>query len=193
MPFNVAVIYGSVRTHRKGIRVARFLVKKLEERGHNVTFVDPLEYKLPFLDKMYKEFEPGTAPEIMEKLSKILAGADGFVFVSAEYNHSVPAALKNLIDHFQKEYFFKPAAIASYSSGAFGGTRAAIHLRSILGELGMVSTPSFFTVPKIEGAFGEEGEPADKEAQERRVKKFLDEFEWYLAALKEPRKTGTPY
>jgi len=56
MGFNIAVIYGSVRTSRQGIKGARFLVKKLEERGHNVTLIDPMEYKLPLLDKMYKEY-----------------------------------------------------------------------------------------------------------------------------------------
>ena len=102
MGLNTAVIYGSVRRERQGIKAARFVVAKLEERGHAVTLVDPLEYELPLLDLRYSEFEKGQAPEAMERVSQILSGADGFVIVSAEYNNSEPAALKNLLDHFQR-------------------------------------------------------------------------------------------
>ncbi len=88
MNLNTAVIYGSVRGERRqGIKAARFLVSKLEERGHAVTLVDPLEYELPLLDLMYKEFEQGQAPEAMEKVGQILRNSDGFIVVSAEYNH----------------------------------------------------------------------------------------------------------
>ena len=59
MDLKVAVIYGSVRTDRQGIKAAKYLHAKLLERGYQVDFIDPLEYKLPFLDKMYKEYEPG--------------------------------------------------------------------------------------------------------------------------------------
>ena len=106
MSFKIAVLYGSTRTERIGIRGALFLVKQLKERNFSPSLVDAMEYKLPFLDKMYKEFNKGEAPIEMEKIHKILDEADGFIIVSGEYNHSVPPALKNLLDHFQREYFF---------------------------------------------------------------------------------------
>ena len=180
---NTAVIYGSVRRDRQGIKAARFVVRQLEERGHVVTLVDPLEHQLPLLDLMYKEYEPGKAPEAMETVGEILKTADGFVIVSAEYNHSVPAALKNLLDHFQSEYLYKPSAIVTYSAGPFGGVRALINMRAILAELGTPSIPSAFPVPRIQDAFDDDGNPLDRTYDEWIVK-FLDEFEWYANALK---------
>lgn len=188
-PINTAVIYGSVRTERRGIRVARFITRQLEQRGHEVTLVDPLDYPLPMLDKMYNEYGEGEAPQAMEAVAEILRNADGFVIVSAEYNHAEPPALKNLLDHYQKEYLYKPSAIVSYSKGPFGGVRAMIALRSILAELGTPSIPSAFPVSKVGSAFDEEGN-AVEEAYERRVVKFLDEYEWYAHALRQARAAG---
>jgi NAD(P)H-dependent FMN reductase len=62
----------------------------------------------------------------MARIAEILKAADGFVIVSAEYNHSIPAALKNILDYFQSEYLYKPSAIVTYSAGPFGGVRASI-------------------------------------------------------------------
>ena len=192
MVLKIAVIYGSVRSQRQGIKAARFIVKKLKERNHEVTLVDPLEYNLPLLDKRYSDYEKGKAPEVMEKVEKIMDNADGFVIVSGEYNHGIPPALKNILDHYYKEYFFKPAAIATYSGGPFGGVRAGIEMRAILGELGMVSTHTMFPIPIVQDAFDEDGNAINK-AYDDGIKKFLDEFEWYCNALKEARKKGLPY
>ena len=182
----IAVIYGSARQARQGIKLARFMVRKLEHRGHDVSLVDTQEHQLPFLDQMYKEFEPGTAIPAMAAVGKILAAADGFVIVSAEYNHSIPAALKNLLDHYQSEYLYKPSGMVTYSAGPFGGVRALVNLRAILAELGTPTIPSSFPVSQIYKAFDEEGNPLDQ-AYDERVIKFLDEFEWYTHALKHAR------
>ena len=192
MTFNIPVLYGSVRSERQGIKAARFMVKKLEERGHEVTLLDPVEYKLPFLDKMYKEYQPGTAPEPLETIASIINDADGFLLVSGEYNHAVPPTLKNILDHFQREYSFKPSAIATYSAGPFGGVRAAVHLRDIMAELGAPSISTAFPISTVQESFDDNGNPVD-EAYDRRIKRFLDEFEWYLRAFKNERLKGTPY
>ena len=191
MKFNIAVIYGSVRTNRQGIKGALFLVEQLKKRGHDVTLIDTQEADLPMLDKMYKEYDKGTAPESLEKVATQLNHADGFVVVSGEYNHSITPALKNLLDHYQGEYLFKPSAIATYSAGPFGGARASVHLRAIVGELGMPSIPSMFAMSAVQKSFDEEGNAID-EAYNRRVKRFLEEFEWYLAAFYNQRQQGTP-
>ena len=190
MSLNTAIIYGSARRARQGIKAARFIVRKLEERNHAVTLVDTLEYELPILDLMYKEYDAGKAPETMETVGQILAAADGFVIVSAEYNHSVPAALKNLLDHYQSEYLYKPSAIVTYSAGPFGGVRALINLRAILAELGTPSIPSAFPVSQVQNAFDDDGVPLER-AYDDRVVKFLDEFEWYANAMKCARDRET--
>lgn len=188
----ISLIYGSVRGNRQGIKAARYLEKKLRERAIKVHFIDPLDFDLPLLDKMYKEYEHGSAPAPMEKLAKLFIDSDGFLLVTGEYNHSIPPALKNLLDHFQREYFFKPSAIASYSAGSFGGVRAAVQLRVITGELGMPSIPTMLAFPRIGKLFDEDLIPANQRF-ETSAARFLDEFTWYLKAFKNQRKEGIPY
>lgn len=187
MKLNLLVLYGSVRSERQGIKAARFVTETCRKRGHEVFLVDPLEFRLPLLDRMYKEYPPGGAPEPLECLAERVRAADAYVIVSGEYNHTVPPALANLLDHFLKEYFYKPSAIVCYSAGSFGGVRAAIALRAMLGELGMSSIPSIFPVPTVQNAFRDDGTPID-EAYHQRIVKFLDELEWYARALKTARE-----
>jgi NAD(P)H-dependent FMN reductase len=192
MALDLLVIYGSVRSARQGIRAAKFIRDACVARGHRTTLVDPAVDRLPLLDKMYKEYAPGQAPEVLERLAGLIKGADGFIIVSGEYNHSIPPALSNLLDHFLEEYFWRPSAIVCYSAGPFGGVRAAMQLRAMLCELGTPSIPSLLPVPQVQAAFDEEGRPPD-ESFPRRAARFLDELEWYAKALKAARQSGVPY
>jgi NAD(P)H-dependent FMN reductase len=192
MDLTVSIIYGSVRTERQGIKVARYLEQNVKEREVKIHFIDPMEYTLPLLNKKYKEFESGSAPETMVKLSGILEESDGFLIVTGEYNHGLPPALKNLLDHFQKEYYFKPSGIACYSAGPFGGVRAAVHLRAVVAELGMPAISSMLPFPQIGELFDENLSPK-KPITEKSTKRFLDEFIWYMKAFKRQRNEGLPY
>ena len=100
--------------------------------------------------------------------------------------------MKNTLDYLLEEYFFKPSAIVSYSAGPFGGVLAGNHLRQVLAEMGSPAIPSQLPISKVQDVFGENGELLD-ENYDRRVKRFLDEFEWYVNAFSEQRKKGTPY
>lgn len=191
MPLCLPVLYGSVRTERQGISLARHVADVLRKRGHDAPLIDPIERRLPLLDRMYKEYK-GDAPPVLEEIAEIYRAADGFVIVSGEYNHGVPPALKNLLDHFLEEYYWRPSAIVSYSAGSFGGVRAAMQLRMTLGELGMPSIPSTFPVPAIGKAFGQDGRPTDEKFS-KRFDRFAGELEWYAEALKAKRAEGTPY
>ena len=157
-----------------------------------MTLLDPLEIPLPLLDKMYKEYPKGGAPEPLERIATLIRAADGVVVVTGEYNHGAPPALVNLLDHFLEEWFWRPSAIVSYSAGSFGGVRAASHLRDTLAELGMPAIPSSFPVPTVQNAFDEDGTPRDP-AWDRRVVRFLDELEWYARAFAAERAKGVPY
>jgi NAD(P)H-dependent FMN reductase len=187
------VILGSVRRDRQGIKAARYIIGKLEARGDEPVLVDPCEKELPLLDRMYKEHPKGKAPPVLEELADLFRRADGFVIVSAEYNQSVPPALKNLLDHFLEEYFWRPSAIVSYSAGRFGGVRAAVALRTILAEMGMPSVPSVLAIPNIGSALKDDGSSSE-EWIDKAAARLLDEFAWYARALKAQREAeGTPY
>jgi len=192
MQLKLVVLLGTVRSDRQGIKAARYVERALLARGHDVSLVDPLVVRLPLLDRMYKEYDKGQAPEALESLAALYRAADAFVIVSGEYNHSIPPALSNLLDHFLEEYFFRPSAIVCYSAGAFGGVRAAMQLRAMLCELGMPSISSLFPIPVIGDAFDEQGAAKDP-AMGRRFARFAAELEWYAEALHVQRLKGVPY
>ena len=112
--------------------------------------------------------------------------------VTPQYNHSTSAAMKNTLDYFLEEYFFKPSAIVSYSAGGFGGVNAAQHLLLIFAELGAPSISSSFAISRVMEAFDDTGELV-QEQYNKRITKFLDEFEWYIEAFKNQRLKGVPY
>lgn len=186
----IAVLYGSYRSDRMGIRAAKFCINQLEGKCETV-LLDAKEIDLPILDKMYKEFPEGEAPENMRKASEELSSSDGYIVVAGEYNHSFQPGLKNFLDHFQKEYLFKPSGILSYSAGSFGGVRVAVHARAALAELGMSSIPTTQPVPKISSALDQDGKTED-ERMAKRFDRFSSELLWYAEALKTARQNGTP-
>ncbi len=192
MALTVPVILGSVRTDRIGIRAARFLIAQLESRGHAAPLVDPAELALPLLDRMYKEYPAGTAPEPLQRCADLFRRADAFLVVTAEYNHGVPPALSNTLDHFLEEYFWRPSAICCYSAGQFGGVRAAMPLRAMLAEMGMSSIPSLLPIPRLQKVIDAQGAPAEPWLSAA-AGRFLDELEWHAEALRERRRGGTPY
>jgi NAD(P)H-dependent FMN reductase len=153
--------------------------------------------KLPLLDKMWKEIKkdpPAKYKKLHDKLAplaKLYARADGFCVVSAEYNHSVPPGMTNLIDYFLAEYKYRPSAIVCYSDKQFGGVRAAMQLRVLLAETGMSSIPTVQPVPSIDKSLSEDGVALTQELAEKSAP-FFDEFEWYMRALKAERAKGLP-
>jgi len=181
-----------------GERVARWAVHQLEARGHEAVLVDPAALQLPLLDRMWKEIKSGPPPEYrqlydtLKPLVDLYGRADGFCIISGEYNHSIPPALSNLLDHFLEEYFWRPSAIVCYSATAFGGVRAAMQLRAMLAELGMPSIPSIQPIPAVGSALTIEGQPLTQHLAEK-TGRFFAEFDWYMRAFQAERKQGTPY
>jgi len=86
MSNRILVFYGSYRSDRMGIRLAQFVVDRLHRRGGDVELIDAKAIDLPMLDRMYKEYPKGHAPEVLEQLARKIRDADGFVFVAGEYN-----------------------------------------------------------------------------------------------------------
>ena len=188
------VLYGSYRSDRKGVRLADFLVRGLAARGDDVELIDAKAVGLPMLDRMYKEYPKGQAPEALETLAGKIRAADGFVFVTGEYNWGVQPGLKNLTDHFLEEWFWRPAAIASYSIGRLSGTRSSYAWRNTLNEMGMVVISSTLTVGPIGETLDEAGQPAGDSGRflERAFGRFADDLAWWVEAAKAQRERRPP-
>ncbi|MFD0985870.1 NADPH-dependent FMN reductase [Methyloligella solikamskensis] len=193
---SLLVFYGSYRSDRMGIRLARYLISQLVERGHDVELIDAKEVNLPMLDRMYKEYESGEAPDAMETLAQKIRAADGFVFVTGEYNWGVQPGLKNLTDHYLEEWFGRPAAIASYSAGRIAGARASMAWHVTLNEMGMPVVPTTINVGQIGQTLTENGQPQGEggEALEDSFPQFADDLTWWAEAAKAHReKRPLPY
>jgi NAD(P)H-dependent FMN reductase len=192
----IPVLYGSYRSDRMGIRAAHFAISRLSAMGHAPELVDAKALNLPVLDRMYKEYPKGEAPAHLESLAALYRRADAFVIVAGEYNQSLQPGLKNLLDHFLEEYFWRPSGIVCYSQGMYGGVRAMIAARPVLAELGMPSISSQFPVPRIRSALSEEGEPQGEAAPflEKSFAKFAADLIWWAEAAKAKRTEGpAPY
>ena len=123
----ILVFLGSIRTSipplpaRVGERVAKACAAQCSRDGHNVVLIDPLDYDLGDVFKPHFSYAQGRAPLPLEQLASEIAGADGYVMVSPEYNHSMSPALMHLLNHFGGSLFaFKPSAIVTYSAGPVG-------------------------------------------------------------------------
>jgi NAD(P)H-dependent FMN reductase len=192
----ILVFYGSYRSDRKGIRLADWLVAQLRARGDDAELIDAKAVGLPILDRMYKEHPKGQAPEALETLAEKLRTADAFVFVTGEYNWGVQPGLKNLTDHFLEEFFWRPAAIASYSFGRLAGTRSSYAWHNTLNEMGMVVISSTLTVGGIQATLDEHAEPIGEggEALKRAFPRFADELRWWTeATLAQKAVKAPPY
>ena len=196
MPDKILVFYGSYRSDRMGIRLADYLVAGLRARGAEAELVDAMKVGLPMLDRMYKEYPKGGAPAPLEALAEKIRTADAFVFVTGEYNWGPQPGLKNLTDHFLEEWFWRPAAVASYSAGRFSGVRSGTVWHSILSEMGMVVVSSTLAVGPISQTLDADARPTGGagEALDRSFVRFADDLAWWTEAARAQRaKKAPPY
>src|SRR6266480_581759 len=190
----ILVFYGSYRSGRMGIRLAHFVVEGLGGRGDDVELIDAKAVGLPMLDRMYKEHRQGEAPAALERLARQIRDADGFVFITGEYNWGIQPGLKNLTDHFLEEWFWRPAAIASYSAGRFAGARAAIAWHGTLSEMGMVVISSTIAAGPISQTLSADGKPIGEggKALAYAFPRFADDLAWWVEAAKAQRARRAP-
>ena len=190
----ILVLYGSYRSDRKGIRLADFVVASLRARGESPELLDAKVIGLPMLDRMYKEYAKGQAPVAMEELATKIRTADAFIFVAGEYNWGMQPGLKNLTDHFLEEWFWRPAAIVSYSGGRLSGARSNFLWHGTLSEMGMVVISSTLTVGPISQTLSASGEPIGEAGQQlqRAFSRFADDLAWWTEAAKNQRARKAP-
>jgi NAD(P)H-dependent FMN reductase len=194
MSNRILVFYGSYRSDRMGIRLAQFVVEGFRGRGDDVELIDAKAVGLPMLDRMYKEYPKGLAPPVLEQLAAQIRDADGFVFITGEYNWGIQPGLKNLTDHFLEEWFWRPAAIASYSAARFAGARAATAWHGTLSEMGMVVVSSTIAAGPIAQTLSEQGAPIGEggKALAHAFPRFADDLAWWIEAAKAQRARKPP-
>jgi NAD(P)H-dependent FMN reductase len=194
MPDNILVFYGSYRTTRIGIRMATFVVNELRARGAVPELIDAREIGLPIIDRMYKEYPPGSAPPAMEALARKIRAADAFVFIVGEYNWGPQPGLKNLTDHFLEEWFWRPAAVVSYSPSRLSGARASSAWHPILSEMGMVVISSTVAVGPITETLDAQGAPIGKAGglTQEALRRLADDLAWWTAAARNQRLQKAP-
>lgn len=197
MPLTLLVFLGSARASsppqpaRLGLRVARACVAQLQEAGHSVTLIDPLEVPLDPVFTPHFAFAAGKAPAPLQALAQQIAAADGYVMISPEYNHTMSPALSNLLNHFASSLFaFKPSAIVTYSAGQWGGARAAMGMRAYLGELGCLPVSAMVHLAKAQVVFTEEGgyaEGVDARAWQGFLGRCFNQLVWWGEAARAQR------
>jgi NAD(P)H-dependent FMN reductase len=181
----LSIIIGSTRQGRFAPTVANWFAGEARQRDDmTVDVIDLAEARLP--DVLSER--PG--PEVAV-ITPRLAGADAFVVVTPEYNHSFPAPLKTAIDWHFKEWRAKPVGFVSYG-GMSGGLRAVEQLRQVFAELHAVTVRDTVSFHGAWTQFDSEGLPKDSGRYERMARSMLDQLAWWGYALREAR-TERPY
>ncbi|GAB3476624.1 NADPH-dependent FMN reductase [Amycolatopsis cihanbeyliensis] len=183
----VAVIIGSIRKDRFGPIPAGWIAAEASKRSE--LDVDVIDLASAFLPEVLGD--GGAAPQAVQDLAPYLASADGFVMVTPEYNHSVPASLKNAIDWYVDEWKAKPVAFVSYG-GIAGGLRAVQQLRQILPSLHATTIRDTVSFHDCWDLFDVEGQPVDVEGCNAAAKVMLDQLIWWAQALRDAR-AARPY
>lgn len=156
---------GSTRTASYNKQLVRFAADAARAAGAEVTLVDLRDYPLPLFDGDLEDQQG--LPENAKKLKAIFSAHDALLIASPEYNSSITAVLKNTLDWISRgetddepalaAYRGKTAALISASPGALGGLRGLVHLRAILGNIGVIVLPDQVAVPKAHEAFDDKG------------------------------------
>ncbi|XP_060571604.1 quinone reductase-like isoform X2 [Ruditapes philippinarum] len=187
------IFLGSTREGRLGERVGKFVKNSLSEK-YDIKVFDPSVMEFDLLKKplhFYKD--RSAAPKMLLDANEEIKNADAFLLISCEYNHCIPPALANMIDHFPGSSFsWRPSGIITYSPGIYGGMRAAMQLRALTGEIGCISVSNIFGIPKVHEAIDEDGVPKDAHMKSG-LEKLMKQLEWTAIAFKDMReKNGVP-
>jgi len=188
-PLKVAVIVGSNREGRFGPVVADWLLGRFRGRDDlTAEVVDTADAGLP--TALSSSPSAGVAAELA-KVTPRLAGADAFVVLTPEYNHSFPASLKALIDWHYEEWRAKPVGFVSYG-GVSGGLRAVEQLRQVFAELHAVTVRDTVSFHNAGASFDGAGRHKDPAAPDAAAKAMLDQLAWWAAALRDAKRVR-PY
>ena len=185
---DVAVILGTTRQGRQTVRIADWIRRKIDRRDDMTSrAIDLRDHPLPFYDREALPVSGEYGPD-QTAFAELIRPADAFVIVTPEYNHGIPAVLKNALDHLYAEWNHKPLAVIGYG-GLYGGIRAVESLRQCAVELQMVSVRNCVTFPIIARSFPVgASEPTDPIAGQV-AEQILDDLAWWARLLQAARTT----
>ncbi|MFC1437128.1 NAD(P)H-dependent oxidoreductase [Streptacidiphilus sp. N1-10] len=190
------IIVGSTRPTRAVDQVSPWIVEAATAHGaFEVEVLDLRDWPLPFFAEHFGTIGDFNDPTYSEPLVKAwnnkIKEADAFIVVTGEYNHSLPAVLKNAIDSVWISFGFrnKPIAAVGYSAGIGAGIRAVEHLAQIAVEAEAVPLRNTVLIPKVNEAFDKNGRPLDPIA-EVSLGILLDDLAWWSEALAKARSAG---
>ena len=192
------IVIGSTRPGRAADKLMPWLLDRAREhRDFEVELLDLRDWPLPFFAETAATVGDPASPTYSQPLVRQwnleIAKADALLFVTPEYNHSLPGVLKNAVDTVFASYALrnKPAGFVGYSGGATAGVRAVEHLAQVCVEAEMVPLRDTVLFPMVHQAFGADGQPKDPLATVR-LQILLDDLAWWGALLKAARPTQLP-
>jgi NAD(P)H-dependent FMN reductase len=185
----LAIIVGTTRKNRQTLKQARWVAKAAQSvENTEAELVDLADYPMPFFEEPIsprynpqREIDP-TAKRWLDKITSF----DAYIFVTPEYNHSIPGVLKNAFDYMDWQMMRKPSAIVSH--GTVGGARAAMHLKEVISEARGVPIPSFVALAHMSDVIDDAGnlneeQKANPYGPQKTLEDMLAELKWYSDAL----------
>jgi NAD(P)H-dependent FMN reductase len=192
---DLRIVVGSTREGRRADAVAAWVADRAAAHaGFAPAVLDLRDYPLPMFRETFAAFAGDDGPEwsspVVHAWNDAVAAGDAFVFVTPEYNHSVPAVLKNAIDSVFGSYAFrnKVAGFVGYSAGLVGGARAVEHLAHIAIEAELVPLRNTVLLASVHEVFGAGREPGP--GAEGALRIMLDDLAWWGTALRQARAAG---
>src|SRR5579859_3807136 len=183
--YYIPIIAGSTRRDRQSIKVARFVLARLQQReGVQTELLDLLEYNFPIMEeRLHRRDDP---PPRLQEFGDKIGRADALIIVSPEYNNGYPGVLKNAFDYLLPEYERKPVGIATVSAGGFGGINCLAQLRLVVLGAGAFAIPELLPVSNVHESFNDDG-TSNNPHYEKRCGAFLDDVLWFAEAISDRR------
>jgi NAD(P)H-dependent FMN reductase len=192
------ILVGSTRDGRAADNVVPWVARSAEARDtFAVDVLDLREWNLPmFAETIYTvgDFrDPTYSQPLIRRWNDTIRDADAVLIVTPEYNHSIPAVLKNAIDSLFSSFALrnKPVGLVGYSGGPVGGARGVEHLAQVLIEAEAVPLRNTVLIPAVHDAFTDAGNPADLRTGAA-LEMLLEDLEWWGRVLADARQTGLP-
>lgn len=183
----IKIIAGSSRPGAFNPQPASWIYEIAKKRTDlEVELINVADLNLPFLDEPVPPLMHQYSKDHTKEWSTKIEPADGFIFVTPEYNHSFPALFKNAIDYLNWEWNYKPVTFVSYGSEA-GGSRAVEHWRGVAGELRMYDLREQIILQSYWEKMNDKGQYQFTESQEKEATRLLDALVFWAEAMKEAR------